>query len=158
MFDPNYSLISRRLGDLSDSLAADPTNAQAWTDASQTLGAARATEPELAAAIDAHDAAKLQAIVAEWRAGTRLLPELDRQLLQRAIKAFKKRLKVTRLDAESGIGGGAMSSGKKSGIVGITPPREYGSEVWEELVKRGRLIGRSGIYELNPETPGAPPL
>ena len=39
--------------------------------------------------------------------------------LKRALKAFKKRLKLTKLDEESGLSRGG---GKKSGITGITPP------------------------------------
>lgn len=69
--------------------------------------------------------------------------------LKRALKAFKKRLKVTRLDDESRLGYGSMTSGGKSGIVGITPPNQFSAAVWEELVKQGRLkhVGH-GLYEL----------
>ena len=42
-----------------------------------------------------------------------------------ALKAFKKRLKLTQLDDASRIGHGPMSSGLKSGIAGITPPDQY---------------------------------
>ncbi|MDX1531062.1 MAG: hypothetical protein R3362_06015, partial [Rhodothermales bacterium] len=41
-------------------------------------------------------------VAAEWHDGTRRLPEHDRDLLKRALRAFKKRLKLTQLDAESG--------------------------------------------------------
>ena len=65
------------------------------------------------------------------------------------MKAFKKRLKLTRLDDESGLGGGAMSGGKSSGIVAIVPPNQYSKAVWDELVARGRpkYAGR-GLYQL----------
>ena len=68
--------------------------------------------------------------------------------LKRAMKAFKKRLKLARLDAESTLGRGAMSGGKDSGIVAIAPPHQYPKEIWEELVRRGRLkyVGQ-GLYE-----------
>jgi len=78
------------------------------------------------------------------------------QLLKQAMKAFKKRLKLTRLDAESSLGGGPFSSGRGSGIVGIQPPNQYPREVWEKLVEMGRLrrIG-AGLYELaqDPNSP-----
>lgn len=66
-----------------------------------------------------------------------------------ALKAFKKRLKVTRLDDESRLGYGPMSGGGKSGVVAISPPNQYPNSVWEELVKQGKLkyIGQ-GLYEL----------
>ncbi len=55
---------------------------------------------------------------------------------KRALKAFKKRLKLARLDDESGLSRGG---GKKSGITGITPPPGHPPEVWEELVVKGKL-------------------
>jgi len=57
------------------------------------------------------------------------------QQLKGALKAFKKRLKLTQLDAESKIAGGPLTSGRGSGIVAIMPPIEYPPEVWEELAK-----------------------
>ncbi len=71
--------------------------------------------------------------------------------LKRAMKAFKKRLKLMRLDDESRMGGGPMSSGNKSGIVGIKPPKQFPPEIWDELVRRGRLnkLGH-GLYEIVP--------
>jgi hypothetical protein len=69
--------------------------------------------------------------------------------LKAAIKAFKKRLKLTRLDAESNISGGPLSSGRRSDIVAITPPNQFPQAVWDELVKRGRLKSAGhGMYEL----------
>jgi hypothetical protein len=71
------------------------------------------------------------------------------EVLKRALKAFKKRLKLTRLDVESSLGGGPMSGGRPSGIIAITPPDQYPPEVWDALVKDGKLIkGRYGQYEL----------
>jgi hypothetical protein len=56
--------------------------------------------------------------------------------LKRALKAFKKRLKLTRLDEESGLSRGG---GKKSGITGITPPAGHPPGIWDELVDKGKL-------------------
>lgn len=69
--------------------------------------------------------------------------------LKRALKAFKKRLKLTRLDHESKLGVGPLSGGRPSGIVAITPPNQYPRKVWETLVEQGRLKKSSqGQYEL----------
>jgi hypothetical protein len=123
-----------------------------WAKAREAVSAVREKEPELAARIDAKDAAGLRAMIDEWASGKRLLPEQDREVLKRALKAFRKSLKVTRLDAESSIGGGPMSSGRASGILGMTPPSRYPREVWDELVRQGRLVdAKHGIYELPPE-------
>jgi hypothetical protein len=71
------------------------------------------------------------------------------EVLQRALKAFKKRLKLTQLDRESSLGVGPMSGGRPSGIVAITPPNQYPRAVWEALVAQGRLKKASpGQYEL----------
>jgi hypothetical protein len=71
--------------------------------------------------------------------------------LKHALKAFKKRLKLTKLDEESKLGrvGNPMSGGKKSQVVAIMAPREYPQAVWDELVKQGRLRKSGGsFYEL----------
>lgn len=59
--------------------------------------------------------------------------------LKRAFKAFKKRLKLSRLDAESQLNRNPLSSGRSSGIVAITPPAGFAPAVWDELVRQGRL-------------------
>jgi hypothetical protein len=71
------------------------------------------------------------------------------QELKSAFKAFKKRLKLMRLDAESSIAGGPLSGGKKVEIVAMAPPSEFPQAVWDELVKQGRLKKAGhGLYEL----------
>jgi hypothetical protein len=159
MFDPQHNLLSRLLAAVSDELAADPAaasagspaSAGAWAKAEAALAPSRAAEPELARIVDAKDAAALRAKVDEWSSGKGMLPEPDRQLLKRALAAFKKSLKVTRLDEESHVGRGAMSSGRRSGIVGIAPPGQFPREVWDELVRQRRLVEAGhGIYEMPP--------
>lgn len=73
----------------------------------------------------------------------------SKEELKRAMKAFRKRLKVTRLDDESRMGYGPTSSGNRSSVVAITSPHQYPKEVWEELARQGRLryLGQ-GLYEL----------
>ena len=71
------------------------------------------------------------------------------QELKAALKAFKKRLKLTCLDDQSRIGVGPMSSGRASGIVAIMPPDQYPDAVWEELARQGKIKrAGSGMYEL----------
>ncbi len=69
--------------------------------------------------------------------------------LKKALKSFKKRLKLTRLDDESRIAGGPMTKGQPSSIFAITPPSQFSQAVWDELVRQGKLkpAGR-GMYEL----------
>jgi hypothetical protein len=72
--------------------------------------------------------------------------------LKAAFKAFKKRLKLTRLEEESQLTRRPTTSGKASEIVAITPPNQFPQAVWDELVKQGRLkSARHGMYELGTE-------
>ena len=74
---------------------------------------------------------------------------IDAETIKRAMKAFRKRLKLTRLDDESRLGGRYTSAGRHSQIVGILPPHDYPREVWAELVRQGRLRDAgNGFYEL----------
>jgi hypothetical protein len=72
--------------------------------------------------------------------------------LKAAFKAFKKRLKLTRLDEESKIGRNPLSKGGGSGIAGVSPPNQFSQAVWDELVRQGKLrkLGR-GTYGLTTE-------
>jgi hypothetical protein len=63
------------------------------------------------------------------------------------LTAFKKRLKLTKLDQESKLGAHRpMTSGKKSEIQGIVPPREFGAAVWAELARQGKLKNMGGGF------------
>ena len=69
--------------------------------------------------------------------------------LRKALKAFKKRLKLARLDDESSLGVGPMSGGKHSGIVAVLAPNQYPKEIWDALVAQGRLkYSGQGLYQL----------
>jgi hypothetical protein len=73
--------------------------------------------------------------------------------LKHALKAFRKRLKLTRLDEESKIAGGPLSSGHRADIVAITPPNQFPQSIWDELVRQGKLKKAGhGMYELVEET------
>lgn len=68
--------------------------------------------------------------------------------LKSAMNAFKKRLKLTRLDDESRLGRSPLTGGG-TGIESIIPPREFSQEVWDELVKQGRLSkDNDGFYRV----------
>lgn len=71
------------------------------------------------------------------------------ETLKSALKAFRKRLKVTQLDEASKLGRGPLSPGSRPTVVAVTPPTQFPREVWEELVRQGKLkpAGR-GFYQL----------
>ena len=73
-------------------------------------------------------------------------PEVDIETQRAAIRVFRKRLRYARLDAESRLGVGPMSSGKKNEIDAIEAPREYPMSVWRALVAAGRLKSVGGGF------------
>ena len=73
----------------------------------------------------------------------------SKEELKLALKAFRKRLRLTRLDDESRLGYGPMSGGGQSGVVAITPPDQFPDAIWKELVQQGKLkYDGHGLYEL----------
>ncbi len=152
MNDPAMSLLCSALESVASELAGDPASDGAWASAHEALdhyGISAEDDAELAAAVESRDASTLAEIVSQWAAGERMMLEHDRGVLKRALKAYRKRLKVTLLDAESSVAGGPMSAGRESNIVGIEPPERYPREVWDELVRQKRLVDRGrGTYEL----------
>lgn len=74
---------------------------------------------------------------------------LDPAEVKRAMKAFRKRFKLTLLNEESKLGRNPLTSGKKSNVVAIMPPHQYPDAIWQELIRRGRLKDAgNGFYEL----------
>jgi hypothetical protein len=70
--------------------------------------------------------------------------------MKKALKAFRKRMKMTQLDEDSRLGHSPLT-GAKSKIVSMQPPAGFGKEVWEELANRG-FLKRDGVgfFELVP--------
>lgn len=74
----------------------------------------------------------------------------DETTCNNALRAFRKRLKLTRLDEESKITSrNPLTKGQESEVAGIIPPNEWPAAVWQELARKGKLrhLGH-GFYEL----------
>lgn len=73
----------------------------------------------------------------------------DEAVLRSAMHAFKRRVRLTRLDDESALGRGPFSKGASRSATSISPPTEFPSDVWPELARQHRLryVGH-GLYEL----------
>ncbi len=151
MFDPQMELLLTALRAVIAS-ESDGSRAERWAEASAALETCAEIEEDVLTAVRTQDVEALESILTAWLSGQRHLLVHDRDVLKRALKAYRKRLKVTRLDAETTLGGGPMSSGRKSTILGITPPDRYPRAVWDELVRQGRLLdAKQGMYELPPD-------
>ena len=73
----------------------------------------------------------------------------DPEQLKKALKAFRKRLNLMRQDDESRLSHGAMTKGSQSSIVGVRPPDIFPQEIWDELVRQGKLRQEGhGLYSL----------
>ena len=72
------------------------------------------------------------------------MPNTDEEL-KKALKAFKKRLKMTQLDDESKLGHSPLTGGGAK-VFAIQPPSGFGREVWEELAAKGMLKADGGGF------------
>ena len=152
MFDPATQLLSTLLEPLADGSSDDWGAARAAMQSIEDVeGGLLEVEEDLVLIVEAEDREELTKLLAAWASGETLRPVHDRGVLKRAVKGFRKRLKLQRLDQESRLGG-PFSKGERSGITGVEPPDNYGPEIWAELVRTGRLIDAGHrILELPPE-------
>lgn len=154
-----------RLGD-TDSAEAGPL----WGEIQHALMKTKADRQAVMRIITSRDVATLHTLIEALEQGnTTITPEpqdsdpveedrheIDPEILRHAMRAFRKRLKLARLDDESRISVSPMSGGRQSRIEAILAPREYPEEVWRALVRVGRLndVGQ-GFFE-DAEEGGAP--
>jgi len=84
----------------------------------------------------------------------RSLPEFPDEELRKAMKAFRRRLKLTKLDHESKLGHSPLTTGKDAAFDSILPPSGFDEDIWRVLVERGQLeeLGY-GFYRLPQVSP-----
>jgi hypothetical protein len=146
-------LLSTRLRTAAERLAAGADGAEAdaiWREAFRSVEAAGADEVEdVALPVMEKSLPDLQALLARWDAGKAPLPEWDKEVLKRAMKAWKRRLEITRGDDEITGGRNPLSRGASSSITGVKGPERYPPDVWALLVKQGKLRDAGhGLLEL----------
>jgi hypothetical protein len=140
--DPATWLLVTRLRAVAARLeGATPAAADAaWGEADRAVAEAEAQEDEtVALPVMERDAGELRALLSAWDARRASLPERDQAVLRRAMNAYKKRLKLFRVDDEASSSRNPLSRGARSTIAGIRPPEAYGDDVWALLVAHGRL-------------------
>lgn len=141
------------------------TPGQAWGIVHKLLLKAHADSGEAARIIAARDVEGLLRAVRKLRGleidekstkigaktekNKKLIAEIPPDILKQAMRAFRKRMKLIRLDHESKLGVGPMSGGKKADFDAIIPPNDFPRVVWEALVAAGRLKSAGqGFYML----------
>lgn len=138
-----------KLRELVGEIRASNSPAQAsaaWSLAGRLLGRMPVDQDELARVIRECDGAGLDAIVTRLEhpepgpdeGGSQATPVSDAEMTA-ALRAFRKRLKLSRLSDESKLGGRLLTGGRSSQIDAIIPPREYPPAVWRALVEAGKL-------------------
>ena len=128
-----------------------------WGEIQRLFIKAKADPVQIAGAVAGRDREALQHILNVLRGleseptpeAEEELPEIPGETLREAMKAFRKRLKLMRLDHESKLGRSPLTSGKDAQFDSILPPDQYPAEVWKVLASKGQLesTGR-GFYKL----------
>lgn len=132
----------QKLSQIRDELAANPADNAKWELAGRLLTRMSRDRVRIERLCTANDVADLSALLTELdsaasaQAPTVMVAEKD-QLA--ALAAFKKRLKLTKLNDESKLAGRRLTSGQTSQIDAITPPTEFPAAVWEALAQAGKL-------------------
>jgi hypothetical protein len=153
MTTPDDWILSNRFRTLVARLDEGVDDAEAerlWGSLEADLTAAGADEDaDVALPVLERSLEEVRRLIAAWDSGQRALPKHDRELLKRALKAFRKRLKLARRDDESTHGRNPLSKGESSGIVGVKAPEQFSREVWDTLIARGTLRDAGyGLLEL----------
>ncbi len=75
--------------------------------------------------------------------------DIPEEVLREAMRAYRKRVRVTKLDQESQLARSPLSSGKDADIDAIVPPNQFPPEVWRTLAHRGELEATGdGFYRI----------
>lgn len=122
----------------------------AWSLVGRLLGRMPVDQAEVERVCAGRDLAGLDALVSALESpapapGGPVGEEVQRQMAP-ALKAFRKRLKLARLNDESKLGGRRLSGGKRSQIDAIIPPTDYPRAVWDALVASGDLKDAGGGF------------
>ncbi|MCH2135603.1 MAG: hypothetical protein MK101_03355 [Phycisphaerales bacterium] len=165
--------LDAQLADQVEAVRADLVDPAAWGSLQKLLLRSTLDASEVAAVVMRRDLGALDAMVSRLRGETPstqgaeaggsqadsqtqdALNPVDEQVLRDAMKAFRRRLKLTKLDHESRLGRSPLSTGKGADFESILPPRQFDDGVWAQLAARGELTATGrGFYAL-PKPPPA---
>lgn len=130
----------------------------AWTLAGRLIPRLPVDQAEATRAITERDADAFEKILDQLDAPPPPVTKPDvtftKGEYESAMAAFKKRLKIIRLNDESKLGGRYTSGGHRSGIDAIEPPTDHHPKIWKALIAEGRLVSAGqGMYALAPGEP-----
>ena len=156
----NLEAILQEAKELIPTLQGEQSGSQ-WGAIQKLLLKAKADSTAVARAVVSRDTTAIERILQVLRdpdaklpeeAPEETLPEVPVETLREAMKAFRKRMKLTKLDHESKIGRSPLTSGKDAEFDFILPPHQYAPEVWKILAMKGELESAgNGFYKLPEE-------
>jgi len=113
-------------------------------------------EPSTAAKIIMHkDTVELNKVITQLQSGSTVelevveslvLPTLTHEVQIEALRVFRKRVKFMKLDRESKLGVGPLTSGKEANVDSMMAPHDHPMEVWLALAKDGLLVDDGGGF------------
>lgn len=131
-----------------------------WALAGRLLARLSNNTARIDALVQTRDLAALAALLDELegkvaQAASAPQPAFTTEELDRALHAFLKRLKVSRLADESKLGGRYTSGGRKSSIDAMQPPDAFDPAIWPALVRAGKLrdMGDGFYADASPPRP-----
>ena len=101
-------------------------------------------ESELAKAIEQMQSGDAVTLESEVEAAP--ANEIPFETKKKAMRVFRNRVKYLKLDQESKLGVGPLTSGKEMKFDSIAAPHEFPSEVWQALAKEDQLIDDGGGF------------
>jgi hypothetical protein len=157
----NLEALLQEAEELIPALEGEQSGAQ-WGAIQKLLLKAKADSTAVARAVISRDTTAIEGLLQVLRdpdsklpeeTPEKTLPEVPDEILREAMKAFRKRMKLTKLDHESKIGRSPLTGGKDAEFDSILPPHQYAPEVWKILAMKGKLesVGK-GFYKL-PDQP-----
>jgi hypothetical protein len=120
-----------------------------WALAARLLERLTNDQARVKAVVDARDPAGLVALLdalEQKAAAPKPVREFPPAEMDAALRAFMKKLKVSRLADESKLGGRYTSGGRKSNIDAMQPPDEFPPEIWPALARAGKLKDLGGGF------------
>ena len=156
---PNSEGALAEAAKLTEALAQDNADPALWGTLHKSLMAAKVPSSDVMPLIMGRDVEAVSHLLARLRGDepaiepvtepTEQVADVPDQTKRQAMKAFRKRIKLTRLDHESRLGVGPLTGGKAAEFESILPPHQFPAEVWKALAADGQLVttGR-GFYKL----------
>ena len=157
MSDPDAAIVE--LERLRDAIVeAGPAAGRLWGELQKALKAAGLETKRIPGIIMGRSIELLEDVIHELRGDAVPQPppgqapppqDIPHEVKRKAMKAFRRRMKLMRLDHESKLGRSPLTGGKAAAFESILPPQGFPEAVWPALAHDGHLRPTgAGFYAL----------